>query len=262
MKKLILVLTIFSVMLLGACASSDSPDLEEDTITMEELELRLEALEEDYIASQEQIDLLEERFNNLVVTTGLNGQIDYYENSTNNEDEEIFLSLSTYTYLTKEDEIIDVSKFPSYIWDINGDYITIDDLTKLLVNKYFPGTDAIGTIGIQFKITFTLADYDMTNDEFIARLSMLVIELSEYDYYTIDSPQLYVYAQFNLQTIEFKSRMSLLVTDKYNLTPIIFYEQLLDVSISGLEYDSALVTQYCDEFILNDTFINYVLNYN
>ena len=252
MKKLLLViLTITVVLSLGACASSDAT-----------LDTRVSELENLVDIQQAQINALEERFNNLVVTTGLNGVQDYYENESNNDaDSSIYTSLSTFEYLTKETDVINVNDYPEYIWDENGDYITIDELGKLLVAKYFYGTDATASTGYQFRITFTLDDTSMSNEEFIARLSLLIIELSAYDYYTLDSPQFYTYLRFNGQTVQVQARMTLLVTDKYTLVPAIFYEELLDTNISGISYDNDIVKLHCDTFIANETFTGYVLNY-
>ena len=248
MKKIILVLTILtSVFMLSACNSADSnTDLEERVIALEE-----------------ELEALEARFDNLVITTGINGQTDYYENdSSAYQEEDVLLSLTFYELAVKEDDYLDKSKFPDYIWSLDGNYVSVDDLANLLVNKYFNGAEASGETGSQFRIDFFYDDDEMSNEEYIARLSLLVMELSSYDFYTIDSSQLYFYLHFNLQTIQFKSRMSLLVTDKYTLDPAIFYGELLDVSISGIVYDFLTVQALCDEFILNETFIDYVLDYN
>lgn len=201
------------------------------------------------------VTALIERFDNLVITTGLNGQQDFYEN------EGLYMTIAEYQTLAKESDYLDLSKFPNYIWDINGDYISIDNLGKLLVAKYFNGLNANATTGFQYKFTFTLNDSEMTNEEFIARLSLLIIELSYYDYYTIDSSQLYFYLYVNGQTVQLSSRMSLLVTDKYTLAPAIFFNQLLDVDISGIDYDSVIVQQYCDDYATNLTFDGFVLDY-
>ena len=246
MKKLILLLTLISVMLLGACSSSDST-----------LDTRVYDLENDVITLQNELAIMQERFDNLVYTEGLNGQRDYYENESYSS-----LSALAYETMTKEGDVIDWGLFPDYVRNIDtGEYVSVDDLAKLLVAKYFNGTEATGSIGFQYKITFELTNSNMTNEEYIARLSLLIIELSNYDFYTIDTSQLYFYNYFNGQTIEVKSRMSLLVTDKYVLIPVIFYGELLDVSITGISYDSLLVQSYCDDYVTNLTYDGYVLDY-
>ena len=297
MKKLILIISIVFIGLLTGCQIPVEPDVYDDTDLIEQItdinlqlgeldnyddeELRnalidlqteldnldipsefddrdLLIADEDLQAQIDALNLaladLQDRFDNLVVTTGLNGQTDYYENNEG-------LYMAEFIPLAKESDYVDLSKFPDYIWDINGDYISIDDLGKLLVAKYFDGLVANANTGFQFRIDFTLYNSPMSNEEFIARLSMLVIELSYYDYYTIDSSQLYFYLYFNQYTVQLKSRMSLLVTDKYTLDPAIFYLELLDVDIEGISYDEVIVQQFCDDFILNETFTGYVLDY-
>jgi hypothetical protein len=295
MKKILLVLTVILALGLGACSpppdvydeksvdmaladrineiNATLDDLEnyDDTTIWEEyweLNTFIQAYEEyddrDLLIEDELLQAqinelliaivaLENRLDNMVSVTGLNNQTVWYEN----EDDLSMLGME----LAKEDDYIDVNDFPDYIWDINGDYITINDLASLLVAKYFADTPVATNYGVQYKFAFTYNNSEMSNEEFMARLSMLVIELSNYDYYLIDSSQLYFYLTFNLQTVQLTSRMVLLVNAKYAIAPAIFFEELLDVRVTGIDYDSVIVQQYCDDFILNEDFIGYVINY-
>lgn len=251
MKKLLVILSLVLIVGLGACSPS-STDLEQRVID----------LENEVITLQDNIDLLEERFDNLVVTTGLNGQTVYYENESYNElinDAELSMSLLGYEMIAKEADFIDKAKFPDYIWDINGDYITVDDLGNLLTQKYI-GISSETTIGFQYRMTI-YKPADMEISEFMARLSMMIMELSYYDFYTIDSPELYIIINTGASQ-SVKVRMSLLVSDRYNLHPAIFWGELMDTSVIGFSYNTTIVQEYYDNFILNETFNGYVLNYN
>ena len=234
-------------------AAIESLELEVDVLSTDN-----DLLESQVLAYDERIIALESRFDNLVPSVGLNGQTSFYENTTND-----FVNMS-YSYLsTTEQDLLDKSKFPDYIWSEEGNYISIDDLGNLLTEKYIgPVTNETFITGFQYKLAFTFNDPEMTNEEFVTRLSLLIMELSNYDYYTIDASELYVYALFNNQYLEIKVRMSLLVTDKYNLDAAIFYNELLDVRISDdFVYDVETVETFISGYETEETFIGYVLDY-
>ena len=79
MKKLILVLTIILVISMGACSNAPNNDY----VTQDQL--------------NEQVAILNSRFDNLIMSEGLNGQISYYENESNDEPI-MYLSLSGFYY--------------------------------------------------------------------------------------------------------------------------------------------------------------------
>jgi len=239
MKKILLALIFLLVISLAGC---DSPAIDY-------------ASQDDYEALEERVSELETYLDQLVVTTGLNGQVDYYINS----DGKVYVSRMGFEMIAKEKDYLDKSKFPDYIWDIDDNYISVNDLGNLLSQKYL-GVESETITGFQYKMQLE-KPIDMTDDEFMVRLCMMVLELAEYDFYTIDSPELYI--EFVSGGSEYmKVRMSLLVTDKYNLHPAIFWNEMLDTRIEGIEFDTELSQGYYDEFILNETFDGYVLDYN
>lgn len=238
MKKLLLVLTFLLTLSLGAC--NNAP---EDFVSQEEYNL----LEERVLA-------LEEELGSLVVTRGLNGQVDYYVNG-----EQYFLSLSSFEMMVTEKDYLDKTKFPSYIFDLDGEYIDVNELGNLLSQKYL-GIDSTTTIGFQYKIKLEQPE-NMSTSEYMARICMMIVELSEYDFYTIDSPELYI--EFVAGGSQYmKVRMSLLVTDKYILHPAIFWNELMDTRLVGISVPPVVVEEFYDNFIIEETFTGYVLDYN
>ena len=240
MKKLLVVMTFLLALVLVGCESTP----------------------QDYV-SQEEYDVLEERveeleliIDNLVVTDGLNGQRDYYVNG-----QSFYVSRAGFEMelVVKEKDYLDKTKFPDYIWTLDENYITVDDLGNLLSQKYL-GTNSSTITGFQYKLQLEKPS-EMSNEEYMVRVCMLILELAEYDFYTIDSPELYI-ELISGGSQYIKVRMSLLVTDKYNLHPAIFWNEMLDTRIEGLNnLDLTLIEQYYDDFILNGTFDGYVLNY-
>jgi hypothetical protein len=238
MKKLIgLIITLVLVLGLGACSSAPA-----DT----DLEDRVEVLEEQVIDLQETLD-------NMVVSVGLNGQTSYYVN-----DKEYELSQIDFVFLAQETEYLDASKFPAYIWDDSGEYITVNDMVNMLTQKYL-GVSSMATTGYQFKIKLSSLP-DMNNEEMIVAMSMMIVELANYDFYTIDSPELYIeISGGGLQMV--KVRMTLLVSDKYDLHPAVFWNEMMDTRIVGLSYNESGLDLIYDNYINAETFIGYVLNY-
>jgi len=241
MKKLyILLATLLMVVSLGACSPSGTPDY----VTQDDL---------DDLALR--VVTLEDRFDNLIMSEGINGQVAYYENEA--PEEVMYLSLAGFEYISQtETDYLDKGKFPDYIWDLGGEYITVDDLGDLLTQKYF-GINSETTIGFQYKMII-IKPVDMSQDDFITRLSMMIMELSNYDFYTIDSPELYIRLNDGASSY-FKVRMSLLVSDKYNLHPAIFWGGMMDTRIVGTAFNVIEVEALYNQYILDETFDGYVL---
>lgn len=245
MKKLLLVIiSLITVLSLGACDNAP-----QDT-----------ELEEQVLLLEERVDAIELVLDNMVISVGLNGQTDVYINDKVNEPD---YQLSTMGFMElavdKEKDYLDTTKFPEYIWDLDEDYISVSELDSLLINKYLGAVSNTTYItGFQYKIGFTL-NTEMSNEEIIARLTLLIMELSAYDFYTLDTSELSIQMQLNNQYVHYKVRMSLLVSDKYDLSPAIFYNKMMDIVIDGITFDKELVEGYITQFETEETFIGYVL---
>ena len=140
MKKLIsLLVMIIMVVFIGACVPEGTPEV--DYVTQEEFDVAIDVIDEKF----EKVD---NRFDNLIMSEGINEQRAYYENET--PESEMYLSRIGYEFISQtEKDYLDKTKFPDYIWDEFGEYITVDDLGDLLTQKYF-GINRIwqGAVGI------------------------------------------------------------------------------------------------------------------
>lgn len=242
MKKLLLVITLVLTMGLGACGIAPDTYVSQD----------------EFDGLEERVIELEATLESLVCSVGLNGQYDCYINE-GQANTNVYLSLGAYEQMASETDYLDKSKFPSYIFDEFGEYISVNELGNLLSQKYL-GVESTTVTGFQYKMQ-VYRPSGMDIDEYMTRLCMMIIELSEYDFYTIDSPELYI-EMANGGSQYIKVRMSLLVTDKYSLHPAIFWNELMDTRIEGITFDTQTVQTYYDTFVLNDTFSGYVLDYN
>jgi hypothetical protein len=259
MKKLLLVLSLVMVMVLGACVPSTEPYDDSDLqVKVNTLNVKVNSLENELDTVQDELEALRQQFSNLVYTDGLNGQRDYYINKDGGG---VMLSLMDYTQLAStEKDYLDKTKFPDYIWGLDEEYVSVEELGDLLCDKYL-GIDCTSITGFQYKIK-AFKPEGMNDTEYMVRLSMMMVELAEYDFYTIDSSELYIeFIEGSSKYI--KTRMSLLVTDKYNLHPALFWNSLMDTQIVGMSVnDEACMTIYQD-YVTNETFSGYVLpNYS
>lgn len=237
MKKVLLIISILilSISLVGC---NNPTDLDK----IQELESRIE--------------VLENRLDGLVSTTGLNGQVDYYENSGTQEQPVVTVSASYMELANTEKDYLDKSKFPDYIWDETGEYIDIQQMTNLLCQKYLE-ISCVTTTGFQFKIQ-AYKPSEMTMNDYMVRLSMMIVELSNYDFYTIDSPELYI--EFVAGGSQYmKVRMSLLVDDKYTLDPAIFWNGLMDTRIVGVSVLDVALQNIYQGYVENETYNGFVL---
>ena len=235
MKKFLLVITVLllSISLVGCNSPTDLDKIEE-------LEARVE--------------VLENRIDQMVSTVGLNGQVDWYENN-GIEGSAITVS-ATMMEMAQETDYIDKAKFPEYIFGTDGEYISIQELNHMLCQKYL-NTSCNSSIGFQYKIQ-AYKPNDMTINEYMVRISMLIEELSYYDFYTIDSPELYI--EFTAGGSQYmKVRMSLLVDDKYNIDPAIFWNGLMDTRIEGLTFSTLTLNTIHADLVASGELDGFVL---
>ena len=232
MKKILLVfIVIMSVTLLGACSPSN------DAAKIEDLELRLEIAEA-------KIDEVEQILTDLEIIEGLNEQREYYLPETQTTDTWQGVNASTYETLGTE---LDKTKAPSYVLDVNGEYIPFSDVTQLLVNKYFPNTTINrSSIGTQTEIVLEVGD--MPQEEFMARTILLIEELSNYDFYIIGSTQLVIQTQFESTAwiiIPIQTLRSSFIT----MSPELIINGTYEITKIGLTYDSVQVIDLYNQYV-------------
>ena len=243
MKKLIILLfTITSVMVLVGCESTPDTDLE-DRVTVLET----------------QVDELEEILINLEVIEGLNGQREYYIPNSNDDEESLYQGVSAVEYETLGTEL-DKANSPSYVLDINEEYIPFIDVANLLVDKYYGANVTVNSATIGATTEIILDSVPFTQEEYIARTVLLVEELSNYDFYIISSSQLVIQTQFG-STARITIPIATLRSSFITMNADIIINGTYEIRKTGLNYDSVLVKDLYNQYVASETYINYVLDF-
>jgi len=260
MKKLLIAVMMLLTFSLIACESAEIVDTN-DFVDKAYVDSQIAEIELENAYLREIID-------SMAKAMEANGQIVSYEAFMNDNQ--------------MSDELImganfDTNLAPSYMIDENGDYIPFNDLAIKLKAKYFGDVDidSYSQANDLYKMipyatmTFTFTDYDITIDEVVARLILLIEELANYTYYAlsgngIDISILYSDGQ-NTHTINFTIPQVILTNGIFTLN----YD-----SIIGNEFESYIratevydtidilaVKTYYDDFVANGTYDGYVLNY-
>ena len=166
----------------------------------------------------------------------------------------------------KAAEDLDKNKLPTYLLDLDDNPISFYTVGSLLKAKYY-GSEVnpqdFYKVGFQTKMRMTINDSSMTINEFMAKTVLLIKELSLYQYWLIGGSELYLQITFNNINFEIFVYMPNLLSDAFTLTPTDYYYGYWEIEVRGLEDGFNLVqTQvYYDGYVLNETFIGYVLNY-
>lgn len=244
MKKLyMIVITLILVIGLGACNSA--PDTN-DYVTKDEMELEINQL----------WDILED----IGVIEGLNGQREYYIQDNEQPTSVLFTSVSAYEIELLGTEL-DKTKAPSYILDIDENYISFEELAQLLLTKYFDVNLNYTALGFQAKIVFNISSTDYTQEEIISRIILLIEEISHYDWYIIGSSEFYINIKYDMEYLNIKVPIQTMRSDFVTMTPEVIYSGWYEVWLQGWNYDNAIVQSLYDDYVTNETYIGYVLDY-
>lgn len=242
MKKILLVLTIASVFMLGAC--SNAPD------KVQELENRIAILEAQMLE-------VEDILVNIEVIEGLNGQKEYYIPDNSNTASN-FVGVSAQSILLGDE--LDKSKSPSYVLDENDEYVNFDKVVELLIEKYFGDKVTIVNSKIGFQIKIVLEPNEISQSEYMARLILMIEELSNYDFYIIGGSELYIQTNFGGTSwviIPIQTLRSSFIT----ITPAVVYNGLYEIDIYNHYYNPTTVQTLYDEYVLSGLYVGYALNY-
>ena len=265
MKKLLLViLALMLVFGLGACNSAST----EDYATKSELEL----LEIEIQAFQEQMDAIQERIDNLTITTGLNGVVSVYENETLKDKLNMQLVTLSLQMMVVKDTFDKNKTSPEYIKDEFGGYVSFADLGALLQTKYFNESTlssyTIFEMGSKAYLQFSL-DNEHTADELFAQTVLLIEEIRNYSFYVLSCNELEIYIMWHNADNSESYRMSItiplvvIINDYFEITLNGIYEGdfetklwLHEVSIN--EINAQLIY---DSYVLDETYSGFVLNF-
>ena len=247
MKKLLSILITLMLVLIIAGCNSPAPNTVIDTT----LEDRVTVLEE-------QVAELEQVLVDIEIIEGLNGQREYYLPKTESTLLN-FTSVSAGTIELMGDEL-DKASAPSYVLDVDENYIPFYDVMELLVAKYFTDDVSLHTASIGFQIKAVILTENINKEDYVARLILMIDELSNYDFYIIGGSELYIQSQIDGMTyitIPVQTLRSSFIT----MTADVMIEGTYEITSYGLEYDGVQVKALYDGYVTAETFAGYVLDY-
>lgn len=161
---------------------------------------------------------------------------------------------------------------PTYMQNEQGEYISFSELAIMLKAKYFgdntgsysQASDIYAMIPYATMV-YTFTHDDLTVDEAIARLILLIEELVNYTYYALSSNGINILIIYD-DGYEHQIRCQIpkIVIESEIFT--VNYDSLIggefETFISTNEgFNEYNVKQYYDEYVINGTFDGYVLNY-
>jgi len=217
------------------------------------LSLRVGLNEADIVLLKEQVNGLENDFESLGYIDGLNGQRSYYTTSSG-------MTNMSSVYLASE---LDKNKLPSYLFDIDGNAVNFDTLTDLLFMKYFgvePLTWDMNVVGAKTNLEASIGDL-FTKEEIAVRVVLLLEELANYDYWLIGSSEVYVQVYGNNEYHVFSIYMPSFRSEGFELSLDDYYMNDWEIS-TNFTFDLEIAQALYDQFILDETFINYVLEFS
>lgn len=261
MKKLLVISLLSVLLLLSGCTSAP----QDKYVTQGQYEALLTKHE----ALQDEFDLLVDRVVSLEQSTYamedyISRMVWYgYLLPEGQESENYTMSRSgmmtmgMFEQLGDEKDYIDKNNFPVYIFDMSDNYINVADLGDLLTQKYLGMSstttlDAVGRLKIQVNYTDQYSE-----EELIVRLSMLLMELDNYDFYTLGYPIHIEIVQGANYYMNVPS--TLLTSSKYDLHPAMIWNQLFEVYVHNLDYDVTNLQTMYDEMIASGDYDGYVL---
>mgnify|MGYP000034990978 CR=1 FL=1 len=118
MKKLLLAISLIVLLVLGGCVAPTDTDYKTD---IDELEIRLNDLEQKYLDIEDYLD--RQVFAGYVLPKD-NGELNAMRG--------MVLSLET---MVNEKDYIDKTKTPDYIWDLSDEYIKANEMANALAKK-------------------------------------------------------------------------------------------------------------------------------
>ena len=274
MKKKILLILMF-IMVLGSsgCVSTSvlndyKDDLDEVSLELEELQEEIDA---DTIATEEQLEAfilaleaLSVRLDNIGSITGLGGTQSYYEAT-----EGIIHTMSVINLtITEMKDTFDKTKAPGYLLDDDGNYVSFEQLAYKLKAKYL-GDETVNEVdlflmGSEAYFRFGITS-DISEEELVARITLMIEELRLYPFYLLSSPELVIHI-YKFDTVDHQTKITIPLTVVVNDFFILTVDGIIDEDYDiradfNTELDLILAQAYYDSFVLNGTFDNYVLNY-
>lgn len=198
---------------------------------------------------------------NMTLSRGLNERVSVYINKTN----ELMSMSNNISKIVHES--FDISgNAPDYIKDVDGNYITFEELGGLLKLKYFGveanQTDDRSQMGSKADFVFKGVD-GMSGEETLARMIILIQEFKNYDFYILSCSSLNVKVYSDSWMIDIEVPLAVIINEYFDITldAVINEEFETNIIYTNITIDQVSVQSNYDTFITNSTFDGYVLNY-
>lgn len=208
----------------------------------------------------------------LLIIVGLG--IFFAQPAEQEEESKYFIGLNgiPYPYTVKEEESngvlaaedLDKNKYPSYALDLDDNPVAFKTVGELLKAKYYDSAlepSDYFKVGFQTKMRMTINDGTMTIDDFMARTMLLLDELELYQYYLIGGSELYLQITLNNVRFEIFVYMPNLLSEAFTLTLNDYYYEIWEIETTNLTFNLSQSQIFYDDFVLNETYLGYVLNY-
>ena len=257
-KILLVILTLTLVFGLGACNGAPN----EDYATKSELEL----LEIEIQAFQEQMDVIQERIDNLTITTGLNGVIDLYENEALKDELELKLVTLSLQMMVVKDTFDKAKDAPDYIKDELGGYISFKDLGIMLKQKYFNDFSVTQydkfEMGSSANMQFELSGIQDTNDLF-AKIVLMIEEIRNYDFYVLSCSELEITLIYDNKIMTVIIPLVVVINSYFEITLNGVYDgdYEMKVKLYQASINEINAQLFYDDYKTNLTYDGFVLNY-
>jgi len=217
------------------------------------LSLRVGLNEADIVLLKEQVNGLQGDFESLTYIDGLNGQRSYYTVSSG-------MSNMSNVFLASE---LDKNKLPSYLFDIDGNAVNFDYLANKLFMKYFgvePLSWDMNVVGAKTNLEVTVNDL-YTKEEIAVRVVLMLEELANYDYWLIGASEIYVSVYGNNEYHTFSIYMPSFRSEGFDIGLDDYHYNDWEIS-TNFDFDLEIAQALYDQFILDETFIDYVLEFS
>jgi len=228
------------------------------------LDLGLIVLEQDLDLLQAELDALALRLDNITVTTGLNGQVSVYENDY----ESVVSNYSGIAKMVASIEFMkdtfDKSKAPSYIVDVNGDYISFEQLSLMLKAKYFSDEINSGDLYQMGSMSYMQILFTGENDinDLFAKAVLMIEELRTYPFYIISSSEIQVLISNGNNMLRIKIPLVTMLNDYFEITLEGIYSGDYEMKVDLATIDLAVAQSYYDYYKDLSTFDTPVLGGN
>ena len=165
----------------------------------------------------------------------------------------------------------DTTQYPSYMLDSEGNYVSMEQLGKLVKTKYFQlGNQEYdkyykeeGVTYLQF-VDNDFVDYDQ--NQIFAKLVLILEELSDYKYYILNNEVLVRFFWHSTdgytKSVQLKTASENLLSDTLVISPDSFFTGYLEMKykLDSVLIDEEIITLIYDDYVTNGTFNGYVLN--